>query len=54
MPSSATSRNRFEKQGAGENANAWGTKLNATVFDLVDEALDGCTFRLVSKHGFMG
>lgn len=43
MPSSATSRNRFEKQGAGENANAWGTKLNTTVFDLVDEALDGRT-----------
>lgn len=41
MPSTATSRNRFEKQGSGENANTWGTKLNTTGLDLIDEALDG-------------
>lgn len=43
MPSTATARNRFEKQGAGENANTWGTKLNTTGLDLIDEALDGQT-----------
>lgn len=42
MPSTGTTRNRFEKQGVGENANTWGTKLNVN-HDLIDEALDGVT-----------
>lgn len=40
MPSTATTRNRFEKQAAGENSNTWGTKVN-TVLDMVDACLDG-------------
>lgn len=43
MPSSATTRNRFEKQATGENTNTWGSKLNSTVFDLLDTSLDGIT-----------
>lgn len=41
MTSSATTRNRFEKQGTGDNNNTWGSVLNSAVFDLVDSALDG-------------
>jgi hypothetical protein len=41
MPSTATTRNRFEKQGTGENTNTWGTKLNTTGLDRIDEAMDG-------------
>lgn len=41
MPSTATTRNRLEKQGAGENSNTWGTTLNNAVFDLIDAAADG-------------
>ena len=40
MPSSYTTRNRLEKQAAGENNNSWGTLLN-TLFDLVDTMADG-------------
>lgn len=40
MPSTATTRNRFEKQAAGENSNTWGAKVN-TVFDMLDACLDG-------------
>lgn len=40
MPSTATTRNRFEKQANGENANTWGTKVN-TVWDMIDACLDG-------------
>lgn len=43
MPSTATTRNRLEKQATGENTNTWGSKLNATAFDLIDTALDGRT-----------
>lgn len=43
MPSSPTSRNRFEKQGLGENLNTWGTRLNLSGLDLIDAALDGVT-----------
>ena len=47
MASSATTRNRLEKQGTGENTNVWGSKLNTTAFDLIDAALDGrVTFTL--------
>lgn len=31
----------FNKQGPGDNANAWGDVLNEEVFDLVDEAIRG-------------
>lgn len=41
MPSTYTARNRAEKQGAGENANTWGTRANQNTFDMFDEALDG-------------
>lgn len=40
MPSTATTRNRFEKQAAGENSNTWGAKVN-TVWDMIDACLDG-------------
>lgn len=40
MPSSATIRNRLEKQGTGENSGTWGTELNAAL-DRIDESLDG-------------
>lgn len=40
MTSSATTLG-FNKQGPGDNANAWGDVLNAQVFDLVDEAIRG-------------
>ena len=42
MTSSATTRNRLEKQGTGDNANTWGTYLNSSI-DLIDAALDGRT-----------
>lgn len=41
MPSTATTRNRFEKQASGENSNTWGNILNASVFDLIDASADG-------------
>lgn len=40
MASTATTRNRFEKQGPGENLNSWGAKLNSAL-ELVDAAMDG-------------
>lgn len=41
MPSTATIRNRFEMQGAGENSNTWGApKLNNALAQ-IDWALDG-------------
>lgn len=43
MPSTHTERNRFEKQGTGENEHTWGERLNEKTFDLMDEALDGVT-----------
>lgn len=41
MASTPTTRNRFNKQGAGDNSGTWGTVLNEQDFDLIDEALDG-------------
>ena len=41
MASTYTSRIRLEKQGDGENPNAWGLILNQNVIDLVDEAVGG-------------
>lgn len=43
MPSSYTASGRFEKQAPGENNNAWGSRLNTNVIDMIDEALDGVT-----------
>ena len=40
MASSATTRNRFQKQGTGDNSNTWGVELNAAL-DRIDESLDG-------------
>ena len=37
MSSTATSRLRLDKQGTGDNPNAWGIRLN-TALDLVDES----------------
>lgn len=50
MVSTATTRNRFNKQGTGDNTNTWGTKLNGEVFDLIDEALDGYVAVTVSGN----
>lgn len=41
MPSTPTPRNRINLQGTGDNVGSWGTVLNAQVFGLFDEALDG-------------
>lgn len=41
MPSGYTTRNRLEKQAAGENSGTWGLRLNTNVIDMVDEAIDG-------------
>lgn len=41
MASTPTTRNRFNKQGVGDNSGTWGTVLNEQDFDLIDEALDG-------------
>jgi hypothetical protein len=41
MASTATTRLRLEKQGTGDNNNAWGTKLNTTGLDLIDAAVAG-------------
>lgn len=43
MVSTATTRNRLEKQGSGENNNTWGTRFNTNFADLNDFALDGMT-----------
>ena len=43
MASSPTTRNRLEKQGAGENNNTWGAPKLNTLIDLVDSSLDGWT-----------
>lgn len=41
MASTATARNRFEKQGTGDNVNSWGTRLNTHGLDRIDEAICG-------------
>ena len=43
MASTASTRNRLEKQGTGDNNNTWGAVLNSSLIDLVDESLDGRT-----------
>ena len=41
MASTATDRNKFRKQGTGDNEDTWGTELNEDVIDRIDTALDG-------------
>lgn len=41
MTSTATTRNRLQKQGTGDNTNTWGSVLNSAVIDLTDDAMDG-------------
>lgn len=43
MASSQTTRNRLEKQTAGENSNTWGDRFNSYFADLLDFAIDGMT-----------
>jgi microcystin-dependent protein len=43
MTSTPTTRNRLNRQGQGDNDGSWGTVLNTTVLDLIDESLDGIT-----------
>lgn len=50
MPSTPTPRNRLNLQGTGDNVGSWGTVLNAQVFGLLDEALDGVTTLTVSGN----
>lgn len=50
MPSSPTTRNRLEKQGAGENSNTWGAPKLNTVLDLVDASLDGLTTKALTGN----
>jgi microcystin-dependent protein len=50
MASTATTRNRLNKQGTGDNSGTWGGVLNAQVFDIVDEALDGVTTLTISGN----
>jgi microcystin-dependent protein len=50
MASTATVRNRLNKQGVGDNTGTWGSVLNSQVFDIVDEALDGVTSLAVSGN----
>ena len=43
MASSYTTRLRLEKQGTGENATTWGSKLNTATIDLIDAAVGAVT-----------
>lgn len=54
MASSYSSRIRLEKQGSGENANTWGSRLNSNVIDLVDAAVAGVTAVDVDGQGGNG
>jgi len=49
MASTFTTNIRLEKQGDGENPNAWGTILNSNVIDLVDQAV--AAYQIVSISG---
>ena len=51
MASTYTSRIRLEKQGDGENPNAWGLILNQNVIDLIDDAVAGYQIVSVSNTG---
>lgn len=54
MASGYSSRIRLEKQGTGENANTWGSRLNTNVIDLVDAAVAGVTAVDVDGQGGTG
>jgi hypothetical protein len=54
MTTTYTTRNRFAKQGTGDNASTWGAVLNSQVFDLVDKALGGRTAITVSGTVTLG
>ncbi len=41
MASTPTTRNRFRKQGTGDNAGTWGDRLNEDDIELIDESNDG-------------
>lgn len=50
MASTPTTRNRLEKQGAGENASTWGAPKLNTLFDLTDTSLDGWTTKALTTN----
>jgi hypothetical protein len=50
MASVATTRNRLNKQGTGDNTGSWGSVLNTQALDLVDEALDGVSAIVVAGN----
>lgn len=50
MASTATTRNRLNKQGTGDNTGTWGNVLNTQGIDLIDEALDGFTSIAISGN----
>lgn len=50
MASTPTTRNRLEKQGAGENSSTWGAPKLNTLIDLVDASLDGWTTKALSSN----
>jgi microcystin-dependent protein len=50
MASTATTRNRLNKQGTGDNTGTWGAVLNEQALDMLDEALDGVTTLTVSGN----
>lgn len=50
MASTPSTRNRLEKQGAGENSSTWGAPKLNTVIDLVDASLDGRTNKALSGN----
>jgi microcystin-dependent protein len=50
MASTPTTRNRFNKQGTGDNSGTWGGVLNTQTLDLIDESADGITAITVSGN----
>jgi hypothetical protein len=50
MASTPTPRNRFNKQGTGDNTGTWGVKLNDEALEMVDEAIDGMTSIAISGN----
>lgn len=48
MTSTATTRLRLEKQGAGDNDTTWGTRLNTNMIDMVDEAFGVSSFTVTT------
>lgn len=51
MATTHTTRNRLEKQGAGENDATWGTRLNERTTDMIDEAMDGYDLTNIAGTG---